>query len=136
MDIRTALAAALLAAPAAAQTDAQRSAVSALWQEAMQEQRVLLTCGAPLGEASDALIRDAWERERLVALATMAEADWPQTELDALAAASASDALRLPDATPFGAVLALCAASPDWTRKAMTLRFMPLAEQVAVALSR
>lgn len=125
----------LLAAPAAqALTKAQQADVAALWAQAMAEQTVVLTCAATTTDLEKSL-RKRWEAVRQSALASMAAAGWPAGDLAALTAQSAPDALRKPDATPFGTVLAYCRAFPDWEAIAHALAFAALDTETARLLT-
>lgn len=132
------LAASLAAAQPSGPDADTKITVEAAWEIAIAEQRVALTCSAVLDKYEDRgstyLVVNAWNTDRAAAFELMTTAGWPAEELADLDRRSAPEAVRLPDDTPFGEVLALCHGTPGWFRAYSTQNYTRIGPRVEQAL--
>lgn len=125
--VALALAALLLAAPAAAQIiPTGTPAADILLSQAIAEQRLFHTCSA-LDPQTHGFITDAWKADAAAAAAILAENNVPPEAIAAFAESARPENLLPAPETPFEDVVQLCTSKPDWQQDLQTLRFTVLA---------
>jgi hypothetical protein len=88
-------------------------AADILLSQAIAEHRVFLTCSA-LDHSTHALILTNWQRDTAAAVTILQSHDVPMDAITAFTAAAEPAALMPVPDTPWSAVQAICATSPDW----------------------
>ena len=90
-----------------------KDAIDAVLDPAFAAQTVFHTCAA-ISPNDYAFVSDTWAKTMDRVAKTLQDGGIAAERIETLTAAGQSQALTLPDSTPFGEVRALCTANPDW----------------------
>ena len=116
------------AAPLAvvAQSSTVAEVLDSVLRTALDEQRIIHTCGATIDPRSVTLLAEVWEEDAAEAIVMLKDLNFESPTFTELQANATAEAIRMPDDTPFGTVIAYCAANPEWMRNMSTLNFVSL----------
>ena len=125
--VALALAALLLATPAAAQViPTGTPAADILLSQAITEQRLFHTCSA-LDPQTHALVTDQWQQDAAAAVAILAENQVAPEAIAAFTEAASAKTLLPGPETPWAEVKGLCDTHPDWQTRLYQFDFIVLA---------
>lgn len=125
----------VVAVSAEAQSHEQRAVVDGVLKEVIEEQRLIHTCGATFDPRGVTLMDNFWQDMFAETIEWLELNELSSPTISEFAELGTAASLRMSDETPFGEVISLCQANPEWSQKMGRMEVIRVPAAIITALA-